>query len=310
MNKLLVTFNTCGLSGKDNSDHYIKVISQLLTQEFDNYRIILSDCLGQDKVRNRLETEFGKDISYNYIDQILPIVVTFNDTVLESVKKWGNFEGYLYVESGLDFKNNTQILKQLYNRMKSGPYSIIAGMVDTDAGYKENNLNIENTKGYVKIPVGKAVNGHIHIFSDLLFSYYNKCWPDIFGSYCNESVFSFLAAALKTNYILSTESIVHHIEEMDGRSSGFSPLEWVRQGGQTFDHPFIIPSIINRLCTQENWNAGLGYEEYRGIMIHKQDEFDENGFCRNERLKEICKEKLFLQPHEFDYNLIKHTYIK
>jgi len=310
MNKLLVTFNTCGISGKENTDHYIKVIHQLLDQDFDDYRIVLSSCLNSDQTRKQLEQEFSNAISYNYIDEVLPIVVTFNDTVLESVKNYGNFEGYLYVESGLDFISNKYILQELYDCMKLGPYSIVSGMIDTDNGYKEHNLDITNTCGYVKIPIGKAVNGHIHIFSNQILQYYNRCWPDIFGSHSNESVFTFLASALKTNWVLCTKSLIHHIEEMDGPSSGFSPLKWVQQGGQTYNHPFIIPSILDRLVTYENWKFGLGYEEYRSIMMHRPDQFNENGFCVNDQLKEICKTKLFLQPNEFNYNNINHQYIK
>ena len=308
-NKLLVTFNTCGISGKENIDHYVKTIHQLLSQDFDNYRVVLSSCLNNQETRDKIYNEFGGQISYNYIDDVLPIVVTFNDTVLQSVKHHGYFEGYLYVESGLDFEDNDQILKQLYNRMKSGPYSIVSGMVDTDAGYEEHNLNIANKEGFVVIPVGKAVNGHIHIFSDLLVSYYGRGWPDIFAGYCNESVFSFLSAALQTKWVLSTESTVKHYEEMDGRSSGFN-IPKMAMTRPTWDHPFIIPSITQRICTEECWNAGLGYEEFRQIMMHRQDQFDEQGFCINDKLKEICKTKLFLQPDEFDYDKINHRYIK
>ncbi len=154
------------------------------------------------------------------------------------------------------------------------------------------------------------MNGHLHAFRNDLVKVYGKAWPDIFGSHANESVLTFLAAALKTNWVICTKSIIKHISVMDGQSSGFSPLKWVQSGRPTYDHPFIIPSIINRVCTQENWEAGLGYEQYRDIMKCKQDEFDEQGFCKNDRLKKIIKKVLFLQKNEFDYDKINHRYIK
>ena len=309
-NKLLVTFNICGISGKENYIHYIKVIHQLLDQKFKGFRIVLSSCLNTNIIRNILYKEFDNSISYNFIDDVLPVVVTFNDTVRESIKNHGRFESYLYIESGLDFENNKLILQQLYNMMKAGPHSIVSGMVDTDAGYEAHDLDINKEEGFFIIPVGKAVNGHITLFGDKLVSYYGKCFPDIFAGYCSESVYSFLSAALKTKWVLCTKSIIKHYKEMDNRSSGFDIHGWVRSGNQTYDHPFIIPSIINRICTQENWEVGLGYEEFRKIMIHKQDQFDKNGFCINDKLKEICKTKLFLQKNEFDYDKINHKYIK
>lgn len=310
-NKLLITFNTCGIGSIENVTHYTKVLYQLLNQNFDCGRIVLSSCLNSNKIRQILYKEFDNLISYNFINDVLPIVVTFNDTVLESIKRWGEFEGYLYVESGLDFEQNNNILKELYECMKSGPYSIVSGMVDTDAGYKENNVDIQNDQSCIIIPVGKGINGHIHIFSNQIQQYYGQCWPSIFKGHCSESVFTFLAAALKTNWVLSTKSTIHHIEHMDKRSAGFDIPGWVASGRQTWDHPFgISSSLIKRLCTKENWNYGLGYEETRHIMMHRPDQFDENGFCINDKLKEICKTKLFLQPDEFDYNKINHIYIK
>jgi len=309
-NTLLVTFNTCGLGSPENVDHYIKVIHQLLSQNFNNYRVVLSSCCNSDKVRQTIQKEFGNTISYNFIDDIVPVPVSFNDTVLESVKRWKKFDGYLYVESGLDFEQNTTILKELYDLMKSGPYSIISGRVDTDHGYIENGINIQNNKDHTIIPVGKALNGHIHIFSNKILQYYGQCWPSIFSGHCNESVMTFLCAALKTNWVLLTKSVIHHIEYLDKRSAGFDIPGWVASGRPTWDHPFIIPSIVQRICTQECWNAGLGYEEVKPIMMHRPDQFDENGFCINDKLREICKTKLFLQPDEFDYDKINHTYIK
>lgn len=310
MNKLLVTFNICGISGNEDVDHYIKVIHQILNQDFDNYRIIISSCLSSIKTRTRLLKEFGNAVSYNFINEILPVLVTFNSSVLEDIKHNGRSDGYIYLESGIDLEQNDQLLKQLYQCMHAGPNGIVSGMISTDNGYKEHGLTIQQGKGFFIVPVGKSVNGHILLFSDKLVSYYGRPLVDIFKSHCNESVFTFICAALKTNLVVCTESIIHHIEHMDSPSSGCDIPGWVASGRPTWDHPFKIPSIVNRICTQECWDVGLGYEEYRHIMDHRPDQFDKNGFCINDQLKEICKTKLFLQPNEFNYDNINHTYIK
>ena len=282
----------------------------MLNQDFDNYRVVLSSCLNDTQTRQIVHGKFGNTISYNLIDDKLPIPVTFNHTVLKSVENFGQFDGYMYVESGLDFENNTTILQELYECMKCGPHSIVAGQVDTDNGYKEHNLNIQNNQGFFVVPPGKALNGHLITFSNQILQFYNRCWNDIYASHCNESTWIYVAAALKTNFVLCTKSIIHHIEHMDGPSSGFDVLGWVMSGRQTYEHPFIIPSILERVCTKYNHKYGLGYEEARGIFMHDPSCFDEQGFCTNDKLKEICKKVLFLQPEEFDYDKVKHTYIK
>ena len=309
-NKLLVIFNICGISGNENIGHYIKVIHQILNQDFDSYNIVLSSCMSSASTIDAIQKEFGDTISYNFINEVLPVLVTFNLSVLEGIKHHGRSDGYLYIESGIDLEQNDQILKQLYNCMKSGPNGITSGMISTDNGYQEHGLDIRQGTGFSIVPVGRSVNGHVLLFSDLLVSYYGRAWVDIFKSHCNESLFTFICAALKTNLVVCTESIIHHVEHMDGPSSGFDVPGWVASGNQTFEHPFIIPSITDRICTQENWEAGLGYEEFRQIMMHRQDQFDHNGFCLNDKLKEICKKVLFLQPDEFSYDNINHTYIK
>ena len=309
-NKILVTVNICGISGNEDVDHYVKIIHQVLNQDFDNYRVVLSSCCNTDETHQIIEKEFRSDISYNYIDEVLPVLVTFNSSVLEDIKHHGRSDGYVYLESGIDLEQNDQILKQLYECMNAGPNGIVSGMVSTDNGYKEHGLNIQQGKGYTVIPVGKSVNGHVLLFSDKLVSYYGRPWVDTFQSHCSESVFTFICAALQTNLVVCTESIIHHIEHMDGPSSGFDVLGWVMSGRQTYEHPFIIPSILERVCTKYNHKYGLGYEEARGIFMHDPSCFDEQGFCTNDKLKEICKKVLFLQPEEFDYDKVKHTYIK
>jgi len=309
-NKLLITFNVCGISGNEDIDHYIKVIHQILNQDYDNYNVVISSCLSSDETRNRLLKEFGNTISYNFIDEVLPVLVTFNSSVLEGIKHYGRSDGYVYLESGIDLEQNNQILKQLYECMNAGPNGIVAAMIDTDNGYREHDLNIQKGKGFFIVPVGKSINGHVLLFSDKIVSYYGRAWVDIFKSHCNESVFTFICAALKTNLVVCTESIIHHIEHMDGPSSGCDIPGWVASGRPTYDHPFVINSILNRICIKECWDVGLGYEEFRNIMMHKQDQFDEQWFCINDKLKEVCKTKLFLQPDEFNYDNINHRYIK
>ena len=115
-NRLLVVYNTCGLSNQENSDYYILALHTILDQKFDGMKVVFSDCMGFPYVRNRIRKEFRQDISYNLIDAILPVNVTFNHSVLQGIKEWGEFDGYLYIDSGITFLHDHQI-KYLYDMM-------------------------------------------------------------------------------------------------------------------------------------------------------------------------------------------------
>jgi len=308
-NKLLLIYNICGIDCVEKIDWYIKCINSLLNQDLSDCRVIVSGCKSSKKIQERLRQTYDKTISYNFIDDVVPIIVSFNHTISKCVKYFGDFDGYLYCESGIDTTGQSGVVSKLYNLLISGPYGIVSGQPDNDIGFNyDATLPDLKSKHYI-IPIGQAINGHFKIFSKKLREYYGHVWPDIFGGHCNESVLSFVCAALKLKWIIHNDAILHHELNIDKQSAGFCTHKWVANTGRpTWDHPFIIPSIINRLCTQENWEAGLGYEEARNIMIHKQDEFDEEGFCKNDRLKEVVKQKLFLQSNEFDYNKITYEF--
>ncbi len=316
-NKLLVVYNTCGISGRENVKFYTSALNSILAQQFDGMRVVISDCLSSEKTRNTLKYVYGNDISYNFIDEKLPVNVTFNHSVLEGVKKFGEFEGYLYVDSGVHFVHNKQI-QLLYNLVKSDPYGMVSARVDQDSGYglvfgfgkfegdtSEDYKLFEN--GDFVIPIGKGVNLHAQIFSNSIYKEYGRVWTDIFSSWCSESVFSFICAAIKQKYVISKDVIVSHHQNVDGQSSGFSPQEWKIHGKDTFDHPFLIPSIIDVMKAGQK--HGLGYEECQNVVMHDSSHYDENGYCKSDNLKKYIKNFLYLPKNLLDYDRIKSTWI-
>jgi hypothetical protein len=159
------------------------------------------------------------------------------------------------------------------------------------------------------IPVGKGMGTHTNLVSNELRQFYGNVYPDIFAGHCTESTFSFMNAALKKQWILLKDYILSHEISMDGQSSGFSTHDWIRSTGRpTYDHPYLIDSILWRALKPEAAVAGFGYEECRGILIHDPSQFDSSHRCINEDLKDYIRDNLFLKPAELDYDSIKSVY--
>jgi hypothetical protein len=194
---------------------------------------------------------------------------------------------------------------------ESGPYGIVSAKTDTDIGFHYEKKPDLNSQHWI-VPVGKALNNHCLIFSNKLQETYGKLIPDIFASHCTESVQSFLCAALKLYWIVHKDITVHHEHKVDKQSAGFGPWKWKRETKrETWDHPFIIPSITDRICTPQCWDLGLGYEECRNVMVHRSDVYDKDGFHKIPQIfVKLLKTKLFLQTDEFDYSGVRHTFIE
>ena len=326
-NKILAVFNTCGLSEKDNAPYYKLAINNLLAQNQEGMHVVISSCMNSEKDKNSLRDTFGDKISYNFIDEIFPVNVTFNHSVRECVKSFGEFEDYLYIDSGCVF-NTADDVRTLCNLHKSGPYDMTAGLTDTDSGIFEwFNVNPENTMyfnpgvtrpgesasmkgGFFNgedkvIPVGRTINLHVQLFSNDLLQTYGNIIPDIFASYCTESTFSFLCAAIKKQFVVSKDVVVHHEISMDGPSLGFPRPE------VPWQHLFRSPrSMVDIISDPKGIEAGFGYEEITEVMLHDPEQFDENHFCKNDDLKTFIKDNIYLGKESLDYDAIDSTFIR
>jgi len=195
---------------------------------------------------------------------------------------------------------------------------MVSAQTNNDTGYHQNlgigddvddesfNWKLFQNGDFI-IPVGKAVNLHVQIFSNTIQQYYGRCWPDIFASYCSESVFSFVCAAIKQKWVISKDVIAHHVRVTHSNSAGFSPLHWTLQGKPTYDHPFLVPSVLDIMT--EGWKYGLGYEECKQVIMHDPQHYNDHGYCNNDSLKEYIKNNLFLPASLLDYTKIKYTWI-
>lgn len=310
MNKILSVYNTCGLNKNENVDYYVSALDSFLEQDLPDCDVVISSCMATEETKNLLIAAYKGRISFCFTDEILPVNVTFNHAVKETVKRYGKYDGYLYIDSGVHFKSQPYIISKLYEVFKSGPYAMVSVLSDTDMGFNLWGGQIGRrlqTESVVDIPVGAAVNLHAQIFSNSLLEAYDGLMPTCFASYCTESVFSFLCAAINEKLVLYKDVMVHHNTGMDGQCAGFSVEEWKAKGNDTSDHPFRIPSIIEMM--KEGHKYGMGYEECHGVLMHDAMQFDENGYCRNNKLKKFIKERVFLSKELLDYDTINSTFI-
>ena len=318
IDKILVVYNTCGIA-KENSGSYKESLQSLLDQDGEYCDIVMSSCLNNEDTRGSIQRFFGNKIKYNFVDEIHPVNVTFNHAVNNVIKHNDEYSGYMFMDSGSCLHPHRNLMQSLYKYLKTGKYGMITPQSDADTEYHmgiglgiddESARELMFKEGNFFVPIGKASAAHVNVTSNEMRSFYGRVYPDIFAGHCTESTFSFLNGALSKQWVLLKDFIVHHEVSMDGPSSGFSPGKWMAETRRpTFDHPYKIPSIISRLCTEEARSCGFGYEECRNVFMHDDSHFDENYHCKNNKLKYFLKESLFLSKEELDYDKIKHEYI-
>lgn len=318
--KLLVFFNTCGISGREHVELYKKCIRAILDQEGEGFRIVLSSCLNTKGVRESIATEFKDRISYNFIDTLCPVNISFNHSVMKAVDVLGPADGYLYVDSGIFFGDDKLVLKKLHSLHTSGPYAMTAGRTNTDSGvflwYGKGSCAEDESgqeelfaNGHFVVPLAKTLNLHIQVFDHQLYEEFNhKLMPDIFASHSTEGVFTFLNACIKKKFIWHKDVQVIHHTGVDGGSSGFRP-EYARVPGWKHTMSCSPRTIEEIIADPEAKAVGFGYEECQNILMHDPSKFDSDGFALDPvRLKKFMM-NFYLPDTHFRYDLIDHHFI-
>lgn len=304
MKKVLVVFNTCGISGRENVGFYINAINNILAQNFQDCRICISSCLNTPATQDILTRAFGNLVTYNFINEPQPVNVTFNKSVQDCVNHFGEFETYLYLDSGVDFEGQVDIISTMYNLHKSGPYGMTSTLATNDNG-------TEWFLGYSGapptdfiVPVGKSLNLHCQIFDNEIYRNFDKrLMPDIFRSFCSESVLSFICAAIKKKWVIVGNRLVYHLKANDGPSSGFP-------NRHSWDDTYLTPKTMAEIIADPiARSSGFGYEECGNIFIHDHSKYDEEGYVRNDELRKFILENIFLSKELLDYDKIYHRFI-
>jgi len=308
-NKLLVVYNTCGFSGREPVDWYIDCIKNILAQDLEGIKVVLSSCGNSSITIKKLVSTFGRSIAYNFIHDRITVNQSFNHTVAKCVERYGEFEGYLYVDSGINFRQDRTVLSKAYDLFKEGEYGMVTVQASNDNGFPQwigVDGFVEN-ENFV-IPVGRACNLHTQIFSNDIFKAFdNKIIPDIFIAYCTESIFSFLAAAVSSRWVILKDIVAEHLKSVDGATCGF---DHTGPKGDNKNNLFGGLDIYEICRDPEASASGFGYEEMQGVLHHDPDKYDENGMVQEpERLKEFIRTRMFLNKEQFDYNDVKHRFL-
>lgn len=320
--KLLVVYNICGIK-YDNLEMWTNHLKDILDQSHPDCTVAVSGCVVSEK--SKIELQKFKDkynnIVFNWIDDILPVNVTFNHTAQVCVDQFGEFDGYLYVASDVKFGTDTEVLSKLDYVHSNSNSALTYALVDNDHGldgwYAEvwDDLNQLLDKDHFCINIGKTANMHVLLFDKEIYSQFNrKLVPDIFATHCTETTYSYLAASLGKKYVVHNKDIMlKHIGFADGHSIGFIG-EIQYNDSISWKHLFKSKTPAeDRLLSQEAKESGFGYGEWLPTKLMPRDEsmYDENENHKEpQKLLDFLKKAIYLSDDEFDYNKINYTFIK
>lgn len=304
MRKVCVIYNI--FDGAGNGMHkqpyYIDAFKSLILQDFNDmrmFKLCISGCLIDERLKNVLKNEFAS-FSQNYIDELYPVNVTFNCTVEKMREAFGDFECYVYVDSGINFWNLPHGIRYMYDTYKSGFFAMVNADPSNDRGYEWWGGEHIPQGAVAEIPIGRAMCGHVILYGHELLDTYGKLAPDAFACDTSESIHWCLAAGVGKKIALDKRVSVFHSHNMDGGNAFRKP-----------DMPFFFhkKKTIEEICAEGN-PYGFGWEECdpkRGL-IHDSSQFDEHGKALNPGLVPFLKQNMFVQKDEFDISTIKSTW--
>ncbi len=308
--KLLVVYNTCEISHM-NLWWYMDCLRNLLRQNYDNFQVVVSGCKITSATKAALSATFKDSLWYNYIEDVVPVNVTFNHTVKVVTEKMGKFDGYIYVDSGMNTQNNRNVLEEINLRSSTRQFGMVTVQPSTDTGYQmwfgKPEIGFAFTGEDFIVPVGKACPLHFQYFDHRLLEYYGRLIPDIFKTFCTESTFSFLNAALGLKWVFIKDLVVSHNKASDG------PCGLVNQkyygDKETWNCLLGDLDIKELIMNDDGKRLGMGYEEAQNVFMHDPDCYDENGFAKNPELKAFIKKNLFVPPTIVDYDQLTYKLI-
>jgi hypothetical protein len=313
MKRLLVIYNICGISGFQNHAYYEDAIKSVLAQKGfapGELKLVVSSCLSLDWTVHHLTHTFGNSISYNWITESVPLGISFNHTVKESVKRFGEFEGYLYLDSGVNFwcpTGHYDALRVLWDTHLNTPsVAITAALPSNDDGRSWWGIQYPEAPGEYVFKTGQTTNLHCQIYSEEFRKAYNgRLHCDIFANDTSESVTSYLCAGIERKFQISNRLQVFHNCHLDGASIGW-------RGGDGPRKRLMTEKTMDERY-QEGYHVGFGYEECNGNMnwIHDPTLYDEAGRVKDpEALRAFCAKELFLTSEQFDYDKISHHFVE
>lgn len=310
--KILSVYNICGIKNEDVS-WYTRCIKNIIDQQDSEDKVIISSCINSDRCVNSLKETFGSSIDICRFFDPYTVNITFNKSVQEAVKKYGEFDGYFYIDSGVLINNINYVMSETKNRLKTNKYAMIALQTDTDTGYESIGFKQDCNSPQIidadfVIPIGKACNLHAQIFDQSIYKKFdNRIIPDIFRAYCTESTFSFLCSAVQKDWIIVKDILLHHNKGVDGASIGHSHFSKIYHN--PWNNLLYNRNALDFINDPIAKNIGLGYEECNHIMNHDPNAYIENYSKFPEKLTEQILKYFYTNTNELDYAKINNQYI-
>jgi hypothetical protein len=314
--RVLVVYNICGIKF-NNLEMWSNHLQDILNQEYSNFTVAVSGCVVSEDSKIELEKLKDKysNIVFNWIEDILPVNVTFNHTVQVCTEQLGEFDGHLYVASDVKFGTDTKVVEKLVYLHLNSNSAMTYALVDNDHGldgwYADiwGDLDKMLETDHFCINIGRTANMHVILFDKSIYqTFNNKVIPDIFASHCTETTYSYLTAALGKKYVVHNKDIMlGHIGFADGHSVGFiNEIQY--NDSIAWKHLFksSIPAE-ERLLSAEAKASGFGYEAHRGLLPHDESMYDENeNHIEPEKLLGFLKKAIYLSDDEFNYKTINY----
>jgi len=308
--KFLVVYNICEFRQR-NYEWYRRCLDNLLNQDYDpdSFQLLVSGCGVSEETEKKLMMRYGQRVWHNHVLARLPVQITFNkaiENVIHHTKT--DYDGFIYIDSGMNCGSSKNIFTEISKRSQTKKYAMLTIQPNTDSGFQQINAagkltdsSWKHTTPYtedMEIRIGYSLCLHFQYFNRAIRDYYGKVLPDIFPSGF-ESVLAYLASGLHLKWSIIKDIMIEHQISVDGPNSGTPKIPLRDQLMFGLD---IKTTIINNYAK----SLGLGYSEWAGgvSMAHDPEKFDEEGFAKDERLKEYLRDNLSVKPNRFDYDQI------
>lgn len=313
-NKILIVYSTSEhrYPGR-NTDYYVSALHSILNQNGPSFDLVYSGFCNCPETKERIRKEFGSSIQYYFTEQCpLPINITFNRSIqLASQNRGTSYDAIIYIDSGCHFGSQVEVIQTMWETFQLGLCGMVAVNTTEDNGESLWQLSYGGRR--VVLPVGKTVNLHCQLFDGQIYKEFNnRVMPDLFASYCTESVFGTLCYSINKHFIMLGDIIIQHKHSMDFGSSSVEQArkDILAREGRSWSHLFSTSRSIDDIINDPEMRAcGAFYEECQGVVPPNMDCYSD-GLCKDpERLKKFVRENFFLTKEEFDYETIKEEFI-
>ena len=303
MSDTLLVYNLCGIM-KDNISKWQENIDAFLRNKHE-FDLCISACNVSEPSKKSLKEKY-KGHKITFIEDVLPVNVTFNF----NCKLYPDYKYYVYTASDVNPNHHKDYITKIKNFHIKNNNAMTGVFVSGDClppNFVHYEKDLAAGKNITFKP-GEAFNCHFCMFDGELMKHFKKCMPDIFRSWCTESVFYYVCESIgkRLGMYNSKEISFYHpsgSNDLDGNSSGFQE----HKGPEDLFKSKL--SAKERLMTKESFDAGFGYEEIKHLWQHNHSLYENDRPKDPQKLFKFIKTGVYLTDEEFNYNNIKHVRI-